>query len=96
MKMAMAVGKSRHYSVDSIARRHFEQTADLCGYPALSLSETVDELRDTANTLIDTALDQLPKGFPDGVAASIVAAARRRLDLLTAPSDAAKSIMRES
>jgi serine/threonine-protein kinase HipA len=94
MKMAMAVGKSRHYVVDSIAPRHFEQTAALCGYPAASLEEIVEELRHTAAAAIDKTLSQLPKGFPEYVAASINHAAKHRLELLGMPAEAKKSAKR--
>lgn len=82
MKMAMAVGKSRHYVVDSIMPRHFEQTATLCAYPAAGLADIVDELRDTTAAAIDNVLGRLPKTFPEFVATSIAEATKRRLGLL--------------
>lgn len=94
MKIAMAVGKNRRYVVDSIARRHFEQTAELCRYPAQNLVDIVEELRDTAASAIDEAFAQLPKNFPESIAASIVQAAKQRLALLGGPSEAGTAATR--
>jgi serine/threonine-protein kinase HipA len=94
MKLAMAVGKNRHYVVDSVTPRHFEQTAELCGYPARNLAEIVQELRDTTPSAIDKTLAQLPKDFPESVAASIVGATKHRLELLRASAEAGKDTAR--
>jgi serine/threonine-protein kinase HipA len=82
MKMAMAVGKSRHYVVHTIAARHFVQTGDLCGLPAKLVSDVLHEIGDTGKDDIDTVMDALPAGFPPAIAESVAKGAKRRIGLL--------------
>jgi serine/threonine-protein kinase HipA len=44
MKLAMAVGSSRHYVIDSITPRHFLQTAAAAGVPAALVDGILDEI----------------------------------------------------
>lgn len=82
MKVAMALGTKRHYVVDSIAGRHFAQTAARCGFPARNLARLIDDLQDTVITAIDQTIAELPATFPEALAASIADAAKARLRLL--------------
>ena len=79
MKLAMAVGTNRHYVVDGIVPRHFEQTAAAEGIPAATLKAIFDELRDNAPSALDQVMQSLPADFPESVTASIANALRRRL-----------------
>lgn len=79
MKLAMAVGTSRHYRVDEITPRHFLQTARLCDIPDDVALSVLDEIADTAPKAMDGTVSALPKGFPAPLAKSIVTAARQRL-----------------
>jgi len=82
MKLAMAIGTKRHYAVDTIAPRHFMQTAELCGLPSKMAAGVIEELGDIGKAKIDKTLERLPGGFPEVTAASISGAAKRRLDQL--------------
>ena len=82
MKMAMAVGKSRHYVVHTITGRHFFETGDQCGLPAKLVSNVMHEIGDTGTDSIDTVIDALPAGFPAAVADSVSKDAKRRIGLL--------------
>jgi serine/threonine-protein kinase HipA len=82
MKLAMAVGKRRHYVVHTILGRHFKQTADTCGLPTNMLKAIIEEIGDTATATIDRSLAALPAGFPEAVAGSIADGAKRRIDTL--------------
>jgi serine/threonine-protein kinase HipA len=82
MKLAMAIGTKRHYAVDTIAPRHFMQTAELCGLPSKMAAGVFEELSDIGKMKIDAALERLPDGFPEVTAASISQAAKHRLDQL--------------
>ena len=82
MRMAMALGRQRHYIVDFIVLRHFEQTAALSGYSLAALHDIVDELKSTFVPAIDKTIAHLPNNFPDAVATSIAHAAKRRLEML--------------
>ncbi|CAN5328691.1 hypothetical protein BH10PSE6_BH10PSE6_30750 [soil metagenome] len=81
MKLAMAVGTSRHYRLDEIAPRHFLETARLSDIPATVAESVLEEIADTAPKAMETTLAALPKGFPAPLARSIVTAARQRLKL---------------
>ncbi|WP_400769809.1 type II toxin-antitoxin system HipA family toxin [Methylosinus sporium] len=87
MRMAMSVGKNRHYIVDTIVGRHFEQTAALCGFPVQELALIMAELTETASSTIEVTLSRLPANFPESLAASIVAGATNRLKSLHASGD---------
>lgn len=80
MKLAMAVGKTRHYLVDTIAPRHFKETAELCGVSNAALKIMIEELLDIGYAKVDEVLAQLPSGFPEAIAASIANAAKHRLN----------------
>ncbi|HEX8755066.1 MAG TPA: type II toxin-antitoxin system HipA family toxin [Steroidobacteraceae bacterium] len=82
MKMAMAIGKSRHYVVHTIAGRHFVETGDQCGLPAQLVSDIIQEIGDTGKTSIDAAIAALPRDFPAVIADSISTGAKRRIGLL--------------
>ncbi len=79
MKLAMAVGDNRHYVINTIAPRHFLQTAKKCGVPSAVVQEIFDEIADTAPAAIDTALADLPKDFPEPIAQSIIEGLRGRM-----------------
>jgi serine/threonine-protein kinase HipA len=81
MKLAMAVGDSRHYTIDSIVPRHFLQTAAGCGVSATLVQGILDEIENDADRAIDAAINGLPPKFPEGIVSSVVEGMRRRLRL---------------
>lgn len=83
MKMAMAIGRSRHYIVRTIAGRHFVETGELCGLPAKLVSDVIQEVGDTGKGSIDTAIAALPAGFPAAIADSVSRGAKSRIGLLS-------------
>jgi serine/threonine-protein kinase HipA len=83
MKLAMAVGKHRHYTVHEIVPRHFVQTAEICGLPVTMVKDVFQELRDTGPARIDAVLGTLPDDFPEAAANSIAKAAKHRLGMLS-------------
>jgi serine/threonine-protein kinase HipA len=86
MKMAMAIGKSRHYIVHTIAARHFFETGDLCGLPATLVTGVINEIGDTGKASIDSVIDALPAAFPATIADSVSKGAKRRIGLLSPAS----------
>lgn len=82
MKLAVAIGDSRHYVIDMIAPRHFMQTAAKSGIPAAVVSGIFTELAETAEKAIDDTLASLPGEFPIDLAESIVGGMRSRLRLV--------------
>jgi serine/threonine-protein kinase HipA len=83
MKLAMAVGRSRHYVVHTIAARHFIETAQQSKLP-IGPRAVLEEVADMAPRAIDKALGAMPAGFPAEIAASIANAALSRRHLLSA------------
>lgn len=82
MKMAMAIGNSRHYVVRTIVGRHFVETGDRCGLPGKVVSDVIHEIGDTGKASIDAVMAGLPAGFPAAIADSISAGAKSRIGLL--------------
>ena len=83
MKLAMALGKSRHYVIHTIAARHFIETARQSKLP-IDPRTVLEEVADTAPWAVETTLDALPPRFPSEVAASIANAALARREHLSA------------
>jgi serine/threonine-protein kinase HipA len=79
MKLAMAIGRNRHYGVYAIAPRHFLQTAKLCGMPQGTVQDIFDELCGVIPKAIETSLTGLPREFPERIALSITNGVLSRL-----------------
>lgn len=71
-KLAMAVGDSRHYVVETIMPRHFRQTAAKAGIDSSVVSAVFEEIQAAAPAAIAQVTASLPKAFPDAVATPIV------------------------
>jgi serine/threonine-protein kinase HipA len=82
MKLALAVGDNRHYVVYEIMPRHFVQTAARSGAPASLVQTIFDELLEAEQAAVSKVLNDLPAGFPQELAQSIVAGLRSRLRLV--------------
>ena len=82
MKLAMAVGNSRHYRIHEIMPRHYIQSAAQVGMPAATVRAIIDELKADTPAAIDSVCDQLPNDFPENIRDSICDAARARLSRL--------------
>lgn len=79
MKLAMAAGDNRHNVINTIAPRHFLQTAKKCGVPEAMVQDIFDEIVNDAPIAIDTVLADLSEDFPEAVAQSVIEGMRRRL-----------------
>jgi serine/threonine-protein kinase HipA len=79
MKLAMAVGKSRHYTLDSILPRHYLQSAALSGFPEKTVREIFEELIANGESAIDATLAKMPGKFPRQLADTFTAGVRSRL-----------------
>lgn len=83
-KMAMAVrgGGKKQYAWDRIMRRHWLETARVCGMES-EIKGILAELIESAGSAVDEVAAALPPGFPAQVAEPILAGlgkAARRLD----------------
>jgi serine/threonine-protein kinase HipA len=83
-KLAMSVGKSRHYAMDEILPRHFIQTAETAGVAASLIRSIFKDLAENAAQAIGAAIDELPDGFPEAMTNSIQTAISHRIDFLKA------------
>ncbi|MEJ8835031.1 type II toxin-antitoxin system HipA family toxin [Ramlibacter sp. AN1133] len=70
-KLAMAVsGRSRHYRLSEIMRRHFNAMAARCGWGD-DAEDIIGELLEKVDSAIDGAARQLPADFPQDVAGAV-------------------------
>lgn len=76
IKLAMAVGDSRHYVVNEILPRHFAQTAKAAGVSSQQLQELLHDLKGGASD----ALERAAASMPDGVFAGLVQPIRDTLE----------------
>ncbi len=81
MRLAMAIGDSRHYRVHEIQPRHFCQSAASAGMAKQSIVSVLSDVSDRMAGALDTALESLPNDFPSGIADSINEGARTRADI---------------
>jgi serine/threonine-protein kinase HipA len=82
MKFALAVGNSRHYAVHEILPRHFLQTGAKSGVPAPVVQGLLDELLSAEQAAVSMVMEDLPTGFPEELAQSIVGGLRSRMRLI--------------
>jgi serine/threonine-protein kinase HipA len=82
MKFALAVGDNRHYVIQEIMPRHFVQTAAKNGLPASIVQAIFDELLQAEEAAISKVMSDLPTGFPQELAQSIISGLRARLQLI--------------
>lgn len=71
MKLALAVGKSRHYAVDTIAPRHFYETAAQAGVSAAVVDAILSDLQANAPSAVKDTLNALPRRFPKALVNSV-------------------------
>lgn len=64
MKLAMCVGKNKHYRMDEVLGRHFVQTAGAVGVPKGLAAEALAQMADTAAAALEKVESELPDGFP--------------------------------
>ncbi|MER8444742.1 type II toxin-antitoxin system HipA family toxin [Mesorhizobium sp. M1066] len=81
-KMAMSVGKNRHYSVPDIIPRHFLQTADIAGVGTPVMRRIFDDIAENVEKQADQVIMSLPRGFPEQLVDSVKSAIGKRAALL--------------
>jgi serine/threonine-protein kinase HipA len=83
MKLAMAVGNGRHYVIKTVVARHFVESGVKGGMGRQAVIDVLDELYATVPRALQRTLEELPKGFPTGLAETLANAVRSRLGNLT-------------
>lgn len=71
MKLALAIGANNHYVVDRIMPRHFIQTGEAGGMPAVLTQEIMAELLAQTPKALEQVQRELPAGFPQRILTSI-------------------------
>jgi serine/threonine-protein kinase HipA len=81
-KLAMSIGKNRHYGVEEVMPRHFVQSAAMAGIGASLVRSTFEDI--VANTMMkaEQAIDDLPPDFPEQLVASISEAMTHRITMI--------------
>ncbi|MGX5829964.1 type II toxin-antitoxin system HipA family toxin [Mesorhizobium sp. 43Arga] len=82
LKLAMSVGKNRHYSVDEIVPRHFMQTAEMAGVGTPVMRKLFEDVAANAESQFETVISSLQRGFPKEIVESLRLAIGKRAPLL--------------
>lgn len=86
VRLAMAVeGKNRHYHWNGIVRRHWNETARVCGY-GRNAEKIIQELIERTPSAIERVRGVLPKAFPLQVAESILTGLEKAVQSLATQS----------
>lgn len=83
MKLAMSVGKSNHYRIDTVLRRHFVESGAAAGMSAATTTAIIDEVRALCGKALQTVEGELPADFPGRIHASVSRAIRQRANVLS-------------
>ena len=83
MKLAMSVGKNRHYRIHQVQPRHFHQSANQAGLPEGLVDLALDQVRENLPDAIETVCASLPSDFPEALRDSIAEGALRRSKVIT-------------
>lgn len=81
-KLAMSVGKKRHYAIHDIMPRHFMQTADLAGVGTPTMRAIFEDIEANAERQAQDVIASLPGSFPDQLVTSTMAAIEHRSRLI--------------
>lgn len=71
MKLAMRVGKGRHYKVSEIQGRHFVETGLAAGFSREQVAQVFEDIKARAEQAFEAAVADMPPGFPGGLRDSV-------------------------
>lgn len=86
-RLAMAVGSNRHYNVEKVFPRHFEQSAAAAGIGASMVADVTSDLAGALPRAVDEVARSLPLDFPGRLVQSIAAGVERRLRRMEAVAE---------
>ena len=87
MKLAMAVGNNRHYTLKSISGRHFVQSAEKGGLGHKIALDVIDDILNNGPKAVERVIAGLPSDFPAALAKSIAKGFQSRLEQLNRSRD---------
>jgi len=82
-KLAMSIGKNRHYAIHDIVPRHFMQAADLAGIGKLAMRSLFEELAASVGSNMDNVVESLPTNFPSALIDPVSQALKHRARMLS-------------
>ncbi|WP_026480538.1 type II toxin-antitoxin system HipA family toxin [Ahrensia sp. 13_GOM-1096m] len=82
MKLAMSVGKNRHYRMDQIQPRHFVQSAEAAGVAKSIAVRALQRIAERGADAFEKVLRELPADFPEDLHVSIQAVGLHRLEII--------------
>ncbi|WP_439373467.1 type II toxin-antitoxin system HipA family toxin [Bradyrhizobium sp. DASA03120] len=82
-KLAMSVGKNRHYRMSEIQPRHFIQTAEVSGVGTALVHSIFKSFAETFEPAFGQVMAKLPKGFPSELTDSVRTAALHRIAVMS-------------
>ena len=71
MKLAMRVGKGRHYRVEEVLGRHFVETGLTAGFSREQVAHVFEDIRKRAERAFEAVVAEMPPGFPSGLCDSV-------------------------
>lgn len=81
-KLAMSVGKNRHYAIHDIVPRHFMQTADIAGVGTPTMKAIFEDIQTNAERQVQAVITSLPGNFPDQLVTATMAAISHRVRVI--------------
>lgn len=81
-KLAMSVGKNRHYRILEVIGRHFVESGKAAGLGPTLMNKAITDILERAKDAPDNAFALMPEDFTKDVHDSIVASMQARLRLL--------------
>jgi len=70
-RLAMSVGKNRHYRMHEILGRHVVQTGEEAGLPRQLVRDALDEMAGRAEAALERVRTELPMSFPRSIHESV-------------------------
>ena len=77
-KLAMAVGDHRHYRLDEIVLRHWQQTAKRCDVNSNAANDLFEDITDSVDRAVEQTANQIPEKFPGDISGPILESVRQR------------------
>lgn len=86
-KLAMSVGKKKHYPVSDIMPRHFFQTAAMSKVSTSLVKNIFADIADNAALWTRSVVDELPPGFSEATASAVTGGMIERLRFVETMAD---------
>lgn len=82
MKLALSIGRNRHYKIEDIQGRHFVETGEESGLSKNIIQSIIYEISDMSKIAFESVEKNLPSNFPEEIHSSVKKAFEKRLEKL--------------